>query len=100
MAATVNQTPRNQRYQDQESPECHQCGIAFHCTDAPSMTTSVYRHFQGETFCSTNCLHNRKIGVPRSEWRTTQIQEDQPPNEETDEYGYPMSCYDGYCNED
>ena len=99
MSNSVNQTPRNQRYQDQESTECHQCGMGFHCTDAPSMTTSVYRHFEGESFCSTNCLHHRKAGVPRTDWREQQPDE-YTPSCELDEYGYPMSCYDGYYSEE
>ena len=90
--ATVNQTPRNQRYQDQEPEHCHQCGMGFHCTDVPSMTTSVYRHFEGECFCSTNCLHDRKTGVPRTDWRDQQ-DHDEYTDSQFDEYGYPLSCF-------
>ena len=91
---TMNMTPRNQRYQDQEPVECHQCGMGFHCTDVSSMTTSVYWHFQGESFCGPTCLHDRKNGVARSEWRTQQPDECYSQGEALDDYGYPLSLYE------
>ena len=92
---TMNMTPRNQRFQDQEPVTCHQCGMGFHCSDASAMTTSVYWHFEGESFCSTNCLHDRKGGVPRSDWRTENMDyESDSVKEAVDDYGYPLSLYE------
>ena len=89
---TINQIPRNQRYQEEESVYCHQCGIGFHCTDAGQMTTSVYWHFEGEAFCGPSCLHDRKNGVRSCEWRKPP-DNDEFTGEEFDDYGYPMSIY-------
>ena len=96
MNTTLNMTPRNQRYQDQEPAICHQCGMGFHCTDTPAMITSVYWHFEGETFCSTNCLHDRKDGVPRCDWRkeNTDLDDQFSTGEPLDDYGYPLSLYE------
>ena len=95
--SNLSTIPRNQRYQDQEeqSVQCYQCGIGFHCTDAPQMTTSVYWHFGGEQFCSPSCLHDRKGGVYREEWRRPHEEVgDQGSDQGVDDYGYPLSLYE------
>tara|TARA_Y100000389_G_scaffold193577_1_gene222484 strand:- start:122 stop:406 length:285 start_codon:yes stop_codon:yes gene_type:complete len=90
---SLNTIPRNQRYQDEEPAFCYQCGTGFHSTDKDAMTTSVYWHFEGEEFCSPMCLHDRKGGVCREEWRRRQEPEEEGSSNQVDDYGYPMSLY-------